>query len=843
MTQKPLVGPQSLASSAIAPTAITFNTSKKRKAWGKETLKTQDGKARGKRLKESNAALQGPIGKDSDTNAQNPSEPASNVSDPWPGRKAYTSQDGKILASTLSWAAGLPSTNCLDELGSHDFRQLQLQQRLLNGQESTNMQGVKPSIVELFGDTSQTSTLQDDAEHTLQSNQHCKFDLTTCSFLPEKNKLVEKPKMHYPTGSRAVLPCLAQGVGNTGQSLCGAQNPYIAHIKSKHIECIKTTPTINTLGNVTLHGKGPFKKVSNLSLTIPSISKEVADTPVLHSKTQGGISANSNVIPAPQMVLSPVQLKPAPSGVGGLQNATAVQPECEDMDISWKSIAYPPRFIFRKKIHSLSRILALVAFHCSTAVEPAGDFLKCTITLSKIYYYATVLAYGLLCTDYELPGKRTTLWVKMKRVDLTIADLRGWYWHRIRQRLRKIQEVRQRWWGERVWTEYIHANHLQQKFQKLYTEQGLWFQGINTTLLSENEVSGQWDVAARFWAARFCASMFSGKIEKAQDIDEMLGGGAYAVADARPVGENGGDTQVSAGSVVSEVWEIVDKGGNIYFVVGGTGEAIGTLHRSTRLFRKCERIVRSPGPREGTAITANVIPTLQLTNQDHQPDNNIRPLLESLDDITWKSLRMDWRNYVLRLLTVINISVEKKLSSPLGLATEPAVPLLLSHLYHPSPAQFKHAIHQHITLPRHRVVCERFVLAHAEDYGYSGGRANPISGGRKVGLDLDCKWRVESVVCSGETLKCCGRAGKLAHGLAFIQTVEGGWYILEDTGEVCSYLSLFFFFFFVSTELENEKKKKLLPCTNKKHGIKIEPIDYCARGLWDPGRMEDSAWR
>lgn len=793
MAQELLVDPQLLASSAITPAAISVSPSKKRKSREKEALlKTQDGKAGCKRLKESNAALlHGPIGKASDTNAQNLS--ASNVSDPWSGQKAHASQDGIIPVrdlGTVSWATGLPSTNPFDKPAGYGFpqsSQFQYQQGLVNDQDSTERWGVKPITVGLLGETpTPGGALQKDPEPISQSNKHPGPGLTNCSFLPEGNNLAEKSIMPYPTGPRAVPPYLAQGVRGTAQTLCGAQKPYIAHFKSKHMENAKITPAVNSQGNISVHDKALSRKECNLS---PSPLKETRGTPILHFKTQDAVNAKglkSHFIPPPKMVPSLGQLKPvviSPSGVES-QHATELQPRCEDMDISWKSIAFPPRFILRKKIHCLSRVLALVAFHCSTIIEPAGDFLKCTITLSKFYYYATVLAYGLLCTDYEFPGRRTNLWLKVKRVDLTIADLRKWYWHRVQQRRRKLQEVRQRWWGERVWTEYILANHLQEKF---HTEQGLWFQGINMELLSENEVLGQWDVAARFWSARFCASVFSGRIE---NIDKMLGGGAYAVAGARPVGENGGVTQVSAGSVVSEVWEIVDKGGNIYFIVGGTGEAIGTLHRSARLFRKCERVVRSsPGPREGTVLTASLIPS-QLPSQSYQHDNT-RRLLDSLGNITWKSLRMDWRNYVLRLLTVAKASAERR-STTLGLGTEP-VPLLLSHLYHPSPVQFKYAIHQRITHPRHRAVCERFILAHAEDYGYSGGKANPISGGRKVGLDLDCKWRVESIVCSGETLRCCGRAGKLAHGLAFVQTMECGWYILEDTGEV-GLFNIFLFF-------------------------------------------------
>jgi len=59
----------------------------------------------------------------------------------------------------------------------------------------------------------------------------------------------------------------------------------------------------------------------------------------------------------------------------------------------------------------------------------------------------------------------------------------------------------------------------------------------------------------------------------------------------------------------------------------------------------------------------------------------------------------------------------------------------------------------------------------------------------KIQLDLDAKYAVESVKCSGEShtalLNESGRGRKvLAAGIAIIQTPEIGYFVLEETGQV-----------------------------------------------------------
>lgn len=454
----------------------------------------------------------------------------------------------------------------------------------------------------------------------------------------------------------------------------------------------------------------------------------------------------------------------------------------QDTDIKWKPIRFPPRIATRKRIETIGHLLALVAHHSSTMDNPAGRFLQYTVTLSRAWYYATLLAYSNLCRVYEFGGKRTTQWVKMKRVDPKIADLRAWYWHRTQQRYMKVQEVRKKWWGERVWREYIVANALENKiggFENAH-ENILWCSAagaIDQKLLNENEFIGQWDVAARFWSRRFCAAMLSGKIEDegGQNMLEILGGGGYSVINALPVGENGIEgSSVSAGGTVSEIWEITTNGGSSFLVVGGTGEVIGSQNESTVNGHK--RLRNSKSKAYTTAQTSQVG-------------------LDKLDHIHWESLRFDWRNYMAKLLAFANqpkptrgrnTNTVVQFDTSEVQQTTP-VPLLISYLYHPSPTQFINAIHQKIVLREPRVICERFILTHTEEHGFSGGNGNPISGGRNIGLDLNAKWRVESIVCSGERMTYSYGGvdyRRLGNGVALIQTVEGGWWVLEDTGEV-----------------------------------------------------------
>ncbi|KAF8448196.1 hypothetical protein BGX38DRAFT_596298 [Terfezia claveryi] len=469
-----------------------------------------------------------------------------------------------------------------------------------------------------------------------------------------------------------------------------------------------------------------------------------------------------------------------------------LSPTRQDTEINWKLIRFPPRVGFRRRIETISRVLALVAHHSSTLTSPAGTFLRNTVTLNKVWYYSSILAYYHLSLC-EFGGTRTSQWIKLKRADIARADFREWYWHRVQLRELKMQMVEKKWWGERILREYILANGLQREYGKHGNSEngGLWCSGaINMDLLNENETIGQWDIAARFWAGRFCAAMFSGEIgEGGRNMEMILGCGEYAVEDACPVGENGeAHGNVSAGATVSDVWEVVTKGAGTYIIIGGTGEVIGTLQAAEHVRRKGLKRLRSPELRTGTIIgTGGTSRFRKFTNlRDH---STLQKLTDCWDDVSWHSLRLDWRAYVSKLLAYAAQPKPQGLRGATA-ALQPEsitkpVPLLLSHLYHPSPKQFKHGIHENIILRHHRVVAERFILAHAEEYGFSGGVGNPISGGTKVGLDLDSKWRVESVLCSGEKMEAIGgRVERLGNGVAFVQTAEGGWYVLEDTGEI-----------------------------------------------------------
>ena len=465
----------------------------------------------------------------------------------------------------------------------------------------------------------------------------------------------------------------------------------------------------------------------------------------------------------------------------------------QDTEINWKLIQFPPRVGFRRKIETISRVLALVAHHSSTLISPAGTFLRNTVTLSKVWHYSSILAYYHLSLR-EFGGRRTSQWIKLKRVDITRADFREWYWYRAQQREMNMRMVKEKWWGERVWREYILANGLQREYGKHGGSENscLWCSGaININLLNENEAMGQWAIAARFWAGRFCAAMFSGKIEEGdRNMGLILGCGEYAVVDVFPVGENGEvHGNVSAGATVSEVWEVVTKGAGAYIIVGGTGEVIGSLQAVEGIRRRDLRSSGPPEPQTGTTISAgDASKSRQFTNT--RGHSVLHKLTNQWDNVSWCSLRLDWRSYVSKLLTYASQpKAQGRREATIALQSETtttdSVPLLLSHLYHPSPRQFKHAIHENITLLYHRVIAERFILAHAEEYGFSGSAGNPISGGTKIGIDLNSKWRVESVLCSGERMKATeGRVGRLGNGVAFVQTTEGGWYVLEDTGEV-----------------------------------------------------------
>jgi len=45
----------------------------------------------------------------------------------------------------------------------------------------------------------------------------------------------------------------------------------------------------------------------------------------------------------------------------------------------------------------------------------------------------------------EFAGARTTLWLKVKGVDIEVVDLRAWYWHIASEREHNICRLRRSW--------------------------------------------------------------------------------------------------------------------------------------------------------------------------------------------------------------------------------------------------------------------------------------------------------------------------------------------------------------------------------------------------------------
>ncbi|KAI5807696.1 hypothetical protein DFH27DRAFT_330999 [Peziza echinospora] len=463
-----------------------------------------------------------------------------------------------------------------------------------------------------------------------------------------------------------------------------------------------------------------------------------------------------------------------------------------DADIKWSPIKYPPRIALRRRTIKISRVLALVAYNTATLTHSAGKCLLQTITLNRSYRYASIQAYSHLCINHEFPGKRTSDWIKAKKVDITIADLREYYWHRSRHRRSRIEYIQENWWGERVWKEFTLANG------GLTTDHtAICFQGIDNSILCENEAFGQWDVAARFWAKRFCSKLFSGEIrEPGSGMTDALGGGLNTVIEAWPVGINGSTTKCSGGGSVSEIWKILTKDGGVFFIIGGTGEVVGTIFDDSNLLKK-GKIAKGMNTKRTDMIIRSQRSTYRRSQGSKHTTNEERNAT-STGEIEWKSLRMDWQKYVSQLLGRADDSSG---TEPMDLDDRKDVPSILSYLYHPSPSQFVNAIHTSVAQPHHRALAERFVLSHAEAYGFSGGEGNPISGGKRVGLDVDSKWRIESVVCPGEIMRD-SRKSRLGKGIGFIQTGEAGWYVLEDTAEVSLSLSCHVHLIFIVADHE-----------------------------------------
>lgn len=439
------------------------------------------------------------------------------------------------------------------------------------------------------------------------------------------------------------------------------------------------------------------------------------------------------------------------------QSTSGLPPRAQDHEISVSIIRNPPRYSLRRQVEIVARVLALTAFygftpHANSSVH--GHFLSHFVGLSRNYRYASTLAFTYL-TKIEFPGKRTERWFKAKRIDEKVADVRPWYWHRVTERAKVIEQLRTSWM-ERVW-----------RFLTLASAPGtsnpptgigparfrLWFGGVSQHLLADPDLEGQFETAIRFWIRRFyvwVTKSGGGYPQLFGDLQEEM------VQEIQPLDEN----------ISQDLWRLVTRCGGVHFIVGMTGEVIGWVEADGTL-------VSGPGSvRQRRAKTS--INTMPRTTGPPEANRKNQANIGN----TWQDLRRDWREHASAFL-----------SPPLSSKGTESLPKgLLEYVYRPDSKLVSHGIHESVKLPHHRLLAERWVLAHVEPGGISGKPVLEVLHRQthrkeKIVLDLQAKLTVESVRCSGEKW-CSSMKGVLAQGLAFVQTPGMGWFVLEETGQV-----------------------------------------------------------
>lgn len=461
----------------------------------------------------------------------------------------------------------------------------------------------------------------------------------------------------------------------------------------------------------------------------------------------------------------------APSG--SRDTATTLEtwdlpPLKQDLEISASIICRPPRYSLRRQVERIAGVLALTAFYGFTPHAYSsghGDFLKRFTRLSRNYQYASTLAFTHL-TRIEFPGKRTENWFKAKRIDEKVADVRLWYWHRVTERARAIEQLRTSWM-ERVWRFLMLASAPgtsnpptdigPDKF-------GLWFGGVSQHLLADPDLRGQFETAIRFWIRRFYVWITrsgGGYPQLLGDLQEEM------VQEVRPLDEK----------TSQDLWRLRTRCGSVHFIVGMTGEVVGWVEADGTVGNGLASVRNQRAKRINT-ISRSRTTAKTMNGTIFAGSSEANKIDRANAGNTWQDLRGDWREHASVLLSPSSPS-KRTGSLPKG---------LLECVYRPDSKTVSHGIHESVMLPRHRLLAERWILAHVEPGGISGKPVLDVLYGQtrrkeKIVLDLQAKLIVESVRCSGEKWSSSTK-GVLAQGLAFVQTPGMGWFVLEETGQV-----------------------------------------------------------
>ncbi|RUS29731.1 hypothetical protein BC938DRAFT_480309 [Jimgerdemannia flammicorona] len=269
--------------------------------------------------------------------------------------------------------------------------------------------------------------------------------------------------------------------------------------------------------------------------------------------------------------------------------------------------------------------------------------------------------------------------------------------------------------------------------------------GIHVRAFDDRESAA---VAVRFWAARFYDVVCGGCWEI--EVEGGMGRRADVLAgleDVIEVEKVGGGVWMVGVKGRDGVQNVKEGGTRNVFVVGCTGEVIGWDDDTSGAADQHEQ--RKPD-----------LPT----KESPKPPR------------TWRSLRPDWRDYIVHHLSITVTSTNED---------DDTLPLL-AHIHPTSYISFMtthpHLIHTSIhASPPRLALAARFVLRNLVPLECFSGPGQVAKGLRFDVPAAQCLY-VESVVVPGEAVR--GGRGRLALEIGYVQTTERGFYVLVETGQI-----------------------------------------------------------
>ncbi|ODQ55804.1 hypothetical protein SAICODRAFT_16843 [Saitoella complicata NRRL Y-17804] len=416
----------------------------------------------------------------------------------------------------------------------------------------------------------------------------------------------------------------------------------------------------------------------------------------------------------------------------------------------------PPSLRTRKFVTKLSTILALAAYH---GTDKPWEILISVTCASKDWAHAAANAWGKVC-EMEFGGDRLEGYFGRCGEESRGMYMRGYYAHRAREIWEKVTVVKAGW--------------VERLFEALGARPGRYgvrFRGVCLRLLDEEEgIPRAWDVAMRFWIARFALKAGSAGCGKWTSPAAFL----------RDVEETRVESCVSVGSGSEEIWRVEVGSGEVYFVLGETGEAVGWAPPETPE-------TEDKGQKKGGTARKKTLrrSSTALSARRKRRTSTAGGCGGGGEQLSWKELRGDWKGRIADLLGY-------------GVTGGGEGKTLMDRIfYYGDSVTYPRGIHTSVKtgegegslLWKRRQLAERFILGHVIPNSISGSAIFPVSLPTKsstpvfkIALDLELKYGVESVRV-GSAGESAFYNQRMSPNVGFVRCCGDGWFVLAETGQ------------------------------------------------------------